>query len=348
MANETKAWMVRHGRSGEHEELALATSRAVLGWQKVSSLSGLRSKTLIRDRVAESEPDLNAHQIGQSTGQLFAFAVEMEKDDIIVMPMKSATDHIRVGRIKGSYEYVSLDDEGDGPRHTRQVEWNADPLYRGDLPTDLQLSLKTMRTVCKLSKFDGFKRWNELALGQADARKRASTASVEDDDELSDLDIVQIAKQQIADHILEKFAGAKMERLVAEVLKASGYHVYKTKTSGDWGVDILAGSGPLGFDSPRMVVQVKAQQAQTDAKPLRELEGAREKFGADQALFLCWGGYSDPAKEEAKLSFFRTRLWDAYDFIDEFCDNYERLPAEIRDAIPLQPMWALLPSSEAL
>ena len=51
----------------------------------------------------------------------------------------------------------------------------------------------------------------------------------------------------------------------------------------DGGVDILAGKGPLGFDPPRLVVQVKSQDAPVDVGVLRELQGVMHQFNADQA-----------------------------------------------------------------
>ena len=50
----------------------------------------------------------------------------------------------------------------------------------------------------------------------------------------------------------------------------------------------MAGSGPFGFDAPRLIVQAKSQDAKVDVKVLRELTGVMGKFHADQTLL--WAG----------------------------------------------------------
>jgi restriction system protein len=108
-------------------------------------------------------------------------------------------------------------------------------------------------------------------------------------------------------------------------------------------VDIKAGSGPLGFDAPRLIVQVKSQDAKVEVKALRELTGVMGRFHVDHALLVGWGGFTQAARAEAAADYFKLRLWDAGDVIRAVQAHYERLPEHVRAEIPLKRVWTLVP-----
>lgn len=56
------------------------------------------------------------------------------------------------------------------------------------------------------------------------------------------------------DYINRKFKGPALARLVDGVLQAQGYVTLNSEPGADGGVDILAGSGPMGFSAPRLCV----------------------------------------------------------------------------------------------
>ena len=51
-------------------------------------------------------------------------------------------------------------------------------------------------------------------------------------------------------HLEANFAGHHLARLIEAILKAQGYVTRKSEPGKDGGIDILAGSGPLGFNEP--------------------------------------------------------------------------------------------------
>jgi restriction system protein len=63
--------------------------------------------------------------------------------------------------------------------------------------------------------------------------------------------------------------------------------------------------------------------------------------GADQGLLVAWGGLSKPAREALKNQQLRVRVWEAAEVIDAVLRNYDRLPEEIRTAVPLRRVWML-------
>ena len=66
------------------------------------------------------------------------------------------------------------------------------------------------------------------------------------------------ARDQIARFIQAKFKGHGMARLVNAILAAQGYTTHLGDEGPDKGVDLVAGTGPMGFGSPRLCVQVKS------------------------------------------------------------------------------------------
>ena len=105
----------------------------------------------------------------------------------------------------------------------------------------------------------------------------------------------------------------------------------------------VAGKGAMGFDLPRLCVQVKSGKTPVDVKVFRELRGVMEDRGADQGLLVSWSGFTRPAVEEARRQFFRVRLWDAGKLVDKVLHNYEKLSEELRAELPLKRIWVLVP-----
>jgi restriction system protein len=160
------------------------------------------------------------------------------------------------------------------------------------------------------------------------------------------LDIEQYARDQIVNHINSKFKGHGLAYLVGEVLSAQGYEIRISPEGPDGGVDVLAGRGTLGFESPRLVVQVKAWDTPVDVGVLRELSGVMSTFGADQGLVVSWGGFKSSVEKEAARQFFKIRLWNADDLVRMVQENYEKLPEDIQADLPLKRIWTLVPEEE--
>lgn len=68
------------------------------------------------------------------------------------------------------------------------------------------------------------------------------------------------------------------------------------------------------------------------------------EFGASQALLVAWGGFKGTVRQEARKAHFSVRLWDADSLLDALFETYEQLPGDIRSELPLQRLWALVPS----
>jgi restriction system protein len=87
---------------------------------------------------------------------------------------------------------------------------------------------------------------------------------------------------------------------------------------------------------------VKSSKKPEDVTTLRALQGTMQNFHATQGLLVCWGGFTRAGHREARQSYFQIRLWSAEDVVEAIYQNYNRLPDEIQDAIPLEQVWMLV------
>ena len=98
----------------------------------------------------------------------------------------------------------------------------------------------------------------------------------------------------------------------------------------------------MGFEAPRLAVQVKSWDAPIDIKVFNELQAAMANFGADLGLLVTWGGYTAPVGKEAARNFFKIRIWDADTLVQMIQEYYEQLPEDIQAELPLKRIWTLV------
>lgn len=333
-------WLVRAGERGEREDFALEEGLAVIGWDELPDLSNIQSRASLKDIMRQRYPDAGEGRITNHTGQLWAFTNRMKQGDHVVLPLKSRAQ-IAVGVVEGPYTYDEV--AHDGTLHRRKVKWLKKDLPRGRLDQDILYSLGAFLTVCQIKRNDAEKRILAAVTGQA-----PSTVDEEDVDEAdAPADLAQLALDQVRQAVQRRFKGHAMEALVAALLRAQGYTVHKNRKGRDGGLDLLAGSGPLGLDSPKLVVQVKSGEGPTDAKEVREFRTVVTDYEADAGLFIAWGGFKGSIFDERKKSFFQVRYWDSDDLLRAIFLHYDALPEDVKAELPLQRIWALVPEDEA-
>jgi restriction system protein len=230
------------------------------------------------------------------------------------------------------------------------VKWLNTDVPRTALDQDLLYSLGAFMTVCEIKRNDAEKRIRAMAEGgwksTAPAPPAARQANEAPGGQLAveaeeAIDLERLGRDQIARLIDRRYKGHEMARLVEEILKAMGYTTFRSAPGPDKGVDILASAGPLGFDRPRICVQVKSQDAPVDSPTLNQLIGTMQNVQADQGLLVAWGGFKSSVDKEAPTQFFRVRLWDQDDLIDQLLAQYDRLSDELRAELPLKRVWTV-------
>lgn len=329
-------WMVRAGRQGEREDLCLEHNVAVMGWEELPDLSGVTEREELARVLRETYPDEKPKTVSNWESQFWPFLRKMEEGDLVALPLKGRSA-IVIGKVTGPYTYRP--DFPIDARHTRPVKWERE-FPRSAFDQDLLYSFGAFLTVCSIHRNNAEERVRAKLEGRPPPPTPPPGGDGPDVD--GPLDLEEYARDQIRQYIGQKFRGHGLAGLVAAVLTAQGYKVKVSPEGPDGGVDIIAGRGPLGFESPRLAVQVKSGDTPVDVKVLRELQGVMKNFGADQGLLVAWGGYRSSVDKEGARLFFEIRLWDADDLVRMVQANYDDLSAELQAELPLTRIWTLV------
>ena len=336
------AWVVRGGSRGEREAEALDNGMLTIGFGLSGDLSGVSGRDAFIEVLRELRPERTADQVRNDGRQAWCFVELIEPGDLAVMPRKG-TGFVAVGVFVGDYLYRS----GAGEfAHGRRVSWINTEVRRDQIGDDLKRSLSANGTVFRPRAEGSEERLRVLAQGGGSDGDGVETGSpVHDVESVVNepaLDIEEYALGQVREYVERNFHGHGLSDLVAAVLEAEGYRVTVSPPGPDGGVDILAGKGSMGFDSPRMCVQVKSGRQVSGVNVLRELQGVMQTFQADHGLLVSWGGFARPAEQEARAMHFNVRLWGADQLLEAVLENYERLSVDVRSELPLKRLWALI------
>lgn len=338
-------WLVRSGKTGENEAFALDNGQACIGWDEVPDLRNFVSKEGLRSTLEELMPDWSKAAISNSLGQLWGFKERIQLGDLIALPLKTRSG-IAIGRVVGEYE--KREDNPEGALHIRPVQWLETSIPRAKFGQDILYSLGAFMTVCQVQRNDAEQRILSILDGQPDPY--FGQAFAEEEELTGDTsnktvvlhDLEQYAMDAIAKCITAKFSGHSLAKLVGDILEAQGFTTDISPKGPDGGVDILAGTGEMGFDPPRLCVQVKSG-GPVDVTVLRELQGVMRNYGAQQGLLVSWGGFKNSVYSEAKTLFFHIRLWDETALMKALLAKYHQLPEQTQAELPLKRIWTLVP-----
>ena len=327
-------WMIRAGRYGEQENTVIENNVVAIGWNEIPDLSKVRSKDELKSLYKRIYPDEKQTVLISQVGQIWRFLKEIKINDLVSLPLKTKNT-IQFGIIKGEYHYKKY---SDNVKHTRAVEWIKE-VPRTEIDQDLLYSFGSLLTVCQIKRNNAEKRIKELIGLEKGSKKPKVEEGIE-------IDIDEYSKDQITKYINQKFKGHGLARLVDAVLQAQGYTTKVSPPGPDGGVDILASGGLLGFDEPRICVQVKSTSAPVNVNVLRELRGVMSQVNAKQGLLVSWGGFNNNAFKEAKDHFFTIRLWDSKELLNALFRYYDKFGDELKAELPLKRIWALVLESE--
>ncbi|WP_235534491.1 restriction endonuclease [Oerskovia sp. Root22] len=265
----------------------------------------------------------------------------------MVMPLKT-TKQIAMGHVASGYVYRSGELEPD-KRHVVGVDWKVTDVSRAAVKQDLLYSLGSALSIFAPTKSHAVERLQRLLEvgedpGTAPFSSPVKLAGLTSDDDVDEpelhADIVEVARDRITARIAEEFAGHELALLVTAILEAEGFVCTMSPPGADRGIDIVAGRGILGMDSPRLIVQVKSG-AQISDIVVRDLSGVIHSQGAEQGLLVAWGGLTKPARDSVYGQQFRIRVWTAEDVVDAVTRVYDDLPEEIRSRLPLKRVWMM-------
>jgi len=247
-------WAVRAGSTGEREAFALESSCVVIGWDSMPDLTRFNARPELRKAISETHPDISEAKLSVWTGEMWSFSHEIREGDLVALPRRHSGT-IAFGTIAGAYRF-----DPSGPeraRHQRPVRWINPDFPRLKLDEDIRFSLGSTLTVFQVRRNAAEERMRSALEG-----KIASTGSKPTIESLETefINIERQARDRIIAHIGRKFKKHDLERLVEAILNAQGFVTDRTAPGADGGVDILAGRGELGFEPPRLAVQIKSSE----------------------------------------------------------------------------------------
>lgn len=341
-------WLIRAGSHGEYEQKFIQESCVYVTWDKLNTdLSRLKDRRALEAEMRKNAADAKPKRILNWVSQVWPFAHEIEKGDLVVLPLKSQPA-IQFGEVTGDYQFAPA---GPNPfYHRREVKWVGEAIPRSNFGQDLLYSFGAFMTICRIQRNNAEERLARMrANGWAPENLSGTAGSISVEETATDAestDIEELARIQIAQLINAHFKGHALTRLVESILRAQGYITYVSPEGPDGGADILAGAGPLGFGTPRLCVEVKSGDSPIDRPTVDKLLGAVTKFGAQEGLFVSWGGFKSTVPKEMASSFFRVRLWSQKELLEALFAHYDQLDPDIKAELPLKRIWAVAAQEE--
>jgi restriction system protein len=353
-------WLIRAGSEGEYERKFLDDSRAYLTWDELrEDLTKPSDRDALSVAMNRIFSDATQPRLRNYANQVWAFTKGIAVGDWFALPSKfSATIHF--AEVTSPCQFDAKAESVY--RHYIGCKWIARDVPRSRFDQDLLYSLGAFLTVCRITRNDAEARiraiaargWQSSRTGTVTLKPTVTKAKsheppVEEDvptDGSGNVDLEQLARDSIARMIDARFKGHGLARLVESILRAQGYSTHRSPEGADHGVDILAGSGPMGFGAPRICVQVKSGDSPTDRPSVDQLVGTMQHVGADHGLFVAWGGFKATVTRELAQKYFRLRLWDQKELIEQILAHYPDLEPEIRADLPLKRIWTVASSDE--
>lgn len=124
--------MVRAGKEGEQEKLALELSVITIGWNNLPDLSKLSSKDDLEILYQKYHPGSSRNKISNQVRQIWNFVKRIKKNDFVLIPLKTKNSQIlSMGIVESDYEYKQI---ADDVKHIRHVRWLKEVIsYQGIL-----------------------------------------------------------------------------------------------------------------------------------------------------------------------------------------------------------------------
>src|SRR5215211_3359404 len=208
-------WLVRAGKSGQQEDVALDKSLAAIGWEDLPDLSGTQSREDLEQLYRQVYPVEKPKTVTNRVSQTWAFRQRIKEDDLVALPLKKQPA-IAIGKVTGPYKYRA--NASDGVLHTRSVKWIRKDLPRQSLDQDLLYSLGAFMTMCQIWRNQAEERIRAIIDGNPPPPEPNGGGDGEPTPDLE-----EFARDQIRNHLGQNFKGHELARLVTELLKAQGY-----------------------------------------------------------------------------------------------------------------------------
>lgn len=344
------AWIVRAGKLGEREDWALQNQVAGGGFQELGDLTPVGTRDSVKGAVLGAYPDASAGAQNNFAGQMWALRGTIKPEDVVVMPLKT-TKKIAIGICTSGYKYRSQESD-PSRRNTIGVDWKRTDISRAAVKDDLLSTINGAMTIFQASKNNAEARLRTMIKTGIDPGNESTLHPVPHQSVPGPIDTtvvvdpipaptLEVIRDRVRTFLVENFLQHKLTHLVADILRVQGYVCDVSPEGPDFGVDIIGGRGPLGLDSPTLIVECKSEAGQIGAPVIRGLQGAMASHKADQGLLVAWGGLNKPATQAIRTDRLTIAVWDAEAVLDHLFAVYDRLPDETRARLPMKRAWVL-------
>ncbi len=316
-------WVVRAGEGSEIVGQVRELGVVAIGWHEIGDCSDYQSREDFRYAYHQAYPDeTNKYRIGMQAGQVYRFVREIAIGDIVMTPDSPARD-VLIGEVTGEYEY----DPGqiDGYPNLRSVVWKR-TVSRDDMSTGLRAVTGAIMTVFTVEGFD--QEIQRLLEGRPKPPPEEQVSFYED---------TQSKADELVSDIIARIAPYDFQDLVAALLRAMGFRTTVSPPGPDGGKDIVAHPDALGFEQPRIKVQVKHTKASVGAPDIRSFRSTVAP--GEKGLFVSTGGFTSEAKREPEKAGQSLTLMDRDQFVDLLTEYYEKLEPEYQAMVPLKKVY---------
>lgn len=162
-------WIVRAGREGRDEQLAIDEGVCVIGWSELGELSLSATREDLKGAIERTGGERRPASLASQAGQIYRFLHEISVGDLVVLPLLSKREHVAIGRVAGDYKFRT---DGAFAKsdavHTRPVEWLATDLPYERFDPDLREAFGQQGTISEIGKPHAAQRIIDV-VGGADA-----------------------------------------------------------------------------------------------------------------------------------------------------------------------------------
>jgi len=330
-----QVWMIRAGEGG-HVVDAFARGFVAIGWEDLGDLSNATTREAIRDMYLQAYPGTKPGKSSGAIAMLFKFRSVMRPGDKVVSYDPRKREYL-AGAIAGDYLYDP--NEIPGFPHLRKAAWEG-RVGRDRLPVASRNSLGGALAVFALDE----EVWTSIGASEGAEETTPQQPEAEEKAELEETreDTVARAHELIKDQVT-RLDDSELEQLTAALLRAMGYRTRVTPKGPDRGVDVFASPDGLGFQEPRIKVEVKQRpRTAMGSQDVRSLLGGLRE--GDRGLYVSTGGFTKEARYEAERSQIPAMLLDLDEFVVCIVTHYESFDIAGRALLPLVRVYWPAPS----
>lgn len=343
----TKTWMIRSEGGRLYDDFR-EQSIAAIGWRDIAGkVTAGMSREAIATVNMQANPNLKRASAISGANQVWRYLNEMQIGDFVVTYSPGNRTYM-LGKVTGQVEYRSETAE-QGLALVRSVAWKQTEINRDALTQRTKYSLGSTMTLFVVPEASA-KELADLADGKEpllSAEEGLPSYNIENNDadttnvvgtlERDQLEGVELVAIERIKDVVADLDWAEMQELVAGILRAMGYKTQVTPPGPDRGKDIVASPDGFGFESPRIVVEVKHRKERMDSKAIRSFLGGRHKD--DKGLYVSTGGFSKDAYYEADRATVPLTLWTMDNLVRALIEHYDNTDTETKRLVPLKRLY---------